>query len=230
MVQALTSIFVLCALVSGSIGIPPGSAASYCVDLTTGKTSVLPGDTSDVLWTTKPASNGGRCNLQGVLRITPPEWAKSVSFHMAFEKSSKFSFNIGDSPTNNGWSGDSHTTVYDAEIHSSHNNLYVYRSDVGGSSLVTSSDAVKTAMLIRLSKNQMYSTNYEGFNYYKQDKGLFAFDTMYMGLNRVVGSKYRTGQGLCSVCIYFLKESVQDLHGPKIISPVLGKFPRSPAE
>ena len=95
---------------------------------------------------------------------------------------------------------------------------------------MTSSDAVKTAMLIRLSKMQMYATNYEGYNYYTQDEGLFAFDTMYMGLNRVVksisgpASTSRTGQGLCSVCIYFLKETVKDLHGPGGVKPVVGDF------
>ena len=123
--------------------------------------------------------------------------------------------------------GDSGTTHYDAEIHSYNNYLKAYRSDVGGSSLITSTTSVKTAMLIRLSKMQMYATNYEGYNYYKQDKGLFAFDMMYMGLNRVVKSIYgppsagRRGRGLCSVCIYFLKETVRDLHGPRVlISPV----------
>ena len=119
--------------------------------------------------------------------------------------------------------GDSGTTVYDSEIHSYNNYLKVYRSDVGGSSLITSTNSVKTAMLIRLSKKQMYVTNYEGFNYYKQDKGLFAYNTMYMGLNRVVKSIYgnpsggRTGRGLCSVCIYFLKNTVRDLHGRRVL-------------
>ena len=77
---------------------------------------------------------------------------------------------------------------------------------------MTSSYAVKTAMLIRLSKMQMYATNYEGYNYYKQDEGL------YIGVNRVVKSIYGysgcTGRGLCSVCIYFLKDTVKDLHVP----------------
>ena len=126
--------------------------------------------------------------------------------------------------------GDSSTTLYDAEIHSYYNYLKVYRSDVGGSSLMTSTTSVKTAMLIRLSKKQMYVTNYEGFNYYKQDSGLFAFDAMYMGLNRVVGNIYgspsmsRTGRGLCSVCIYFLKDTVKDLHGPTVVKQVVGDF------
>ncbi len=82
---------------------PLGPAASFCVDLTTGKTSVLPGNTVDVMWTNKPTSDGGRCSLRGVLKITPPKWAQSVSYHMAFEKSTRYSFNIGDSLTNNAW-------------------------------------------------------------------------------------------------------------------------------
>ena len=50
-----------------------------------------------------PTSDGGRCNLRGVLQITPPKWAQSVSYHMAAENSTLFSLNIGDSLTNNAW-------------------------------------------------------------------------------------------------------------------------------
>ena len=50
-----------------------------------------------------PTSDGGRYNLRGVLKITPPKWAQSVSYHMAVENSTLFSLNIGDSLTNNAW-------------------------------------------------------------------------------------------------------------------------------
>ena len=56
-----------------------------------------------MIWTSKPTSDGGRCNLRGVLKITPPKWAQSVSYHMAFERPTRYSFNIGDSITNNAW-------------------------------------------------------------------------------------------------------------------------------
>ena len=82
---------------------PLGPAASFCVDLTTGKTSVLPGNTVDVMWTNKPTSDGGRCSLRGVLKITPPKWAQSVSYHMTVKNSTVHSFNIGDPLTNNAW-------------------------------------------------------------------------------------------------------------------------------
>ena len=85
------------------IALHSGPSEAYCVDMTTGKTSVLPGNTDDIMWTKKQTSNGERCSLQGVLKITPPCWARSVSFHMTFEKSKEYSFNIGDSPTNDGW-------------------------------------------------------------------------------------------------------------------------------
>ena len=56
-----------------------------------------------MIWTSKPTSDGGRCNLRGVLKITPPKWAQSVSYHLAFERPTRYSFNIGDSLTNNAW-------------------------------------------------------------------------------------------------------------------------------
>ena len=115
--------------------------------------------------------------------------------------------------------GDSSTTHYDAEIHSYNTGMYVFKNDYQGSDILEARAPVKSAMLIRLSKFQMYATNYEGYNYYNQSEGLFVFDTMYMGLNRVVDSSRwssrRTGRGLCSVCIYFLKDSVASLHAPR---------------
>ena len=111
--------------------------------------------------------------------------------------------------------GDSSTTHYDAEIHSYNSGMYAFENDYQGSDNLEASPSVKSAMLIRLSKFQMYATNYEGYNYYNAHKGLFAFDTMYLGLNRVVGSSSRSGRGMCSVCIYFLKESTASLHDPR---------------
>ena len=110
------------------------------------------------------------------------------------------------------------TYVLNAEIHSYNNYLKAYRSAVGGNNLIKLSRSVKKKLLIRLSTRQMFVTNHEGFNYYKEDSGLFAFNTMYMGLNRVVDNIYgppiagRTGRGLCSVCISFMNKSVSDLH------------------
>ena len=48
-------------------------------------------------------SNGGRCNLRGVLKIALPKWPQSVSYHMAVDNSTLFSLNIDESLTNNAW-------------------------------------------------------------------------------------------------------------------------------
>ena len=34
-------------------------------------------------------SDAGRCHLRGVVKITPPKWARSVSYHMAVENSTR---------------------------------------------------------------------------------------------------------------------------------------------
>ena len=44
-----------------------------------------------------------------MLKITPPKWAQSVSYHMAFERPTRYSFNIGDSLTNNAWGKNKHS-------------------------------------------------------------------------------------------------------------------------
>ena len=115
---------------------------------------------------------------------------------------------------------------YEAEIRGYNKYLMVdHEQFADGSSVKIHSPTIKTAMLIRLSKQQMSVTNYYGYNIYRQDPGLFKFDTMYMGLNRVIQSSNtnptdgRTGRGLCSVCIYFLKETARDLYSTPVLPP-----------
>ena len=111
--------------------------------------------------------------------------------------------------------GDYLSTLYDAEIHAVGSTMRVYRSDVGGSGLLaTLTNTVKNDMSVRLAKNEMYETNYAGSNVYLKDKGLFYFDTMYMGLNRVVYTKAnnRVGTGLCSVSITFSASGIPNTY------------------
>ena len=107
------------------------------------------------------------------------------------------------------------TTLYDAEIHALGSTMRVYRSDVGGSGLLAAlTKTVKNEMSIRLARDEMYATNYAGSNVYLKDKGLFYFDTMYMGLNRVVYTKVnnRVGTGLCSVTIEFSADGIPNIY------------------
>jgi len=88
------------AIFPGQTFLAGGSSSAYCVDLR--RHYVLPGNTAGVKWIKKPTSSGEPCNLQGVLKITPPSWAKSVSFNMTLEKSNRDPFNIVDSSRNFG--------------------------------------------------------------------------------------------------------------------------------
>ena len=45
-------------------------------------------------------SDGGRCNLRGVLNITLPKWPQPVSYHMAIDNSTLFSWEGG---SKEGW-------------------------------------------------------------------------------------------------------------------------------
>lgn len=61
------------------------------------------------------------------LRFDPESDKKIARFDLAFgENLSGFTFNIGDSPSNNAYGGDSGTTSNSAEIHSNDNRFYVW--------------------------------------------------------------------------------------------------------
>ena len=69
------------------------------------------------------------CSGEGVLKLKfEPDGTKKIA-RLDFELGnivSGFTFNIGDSPTNNGYGGDSGTTSNSAEIHSNDNRFYVW--------------------------------------------------------------------------------------------------------
>ena len=69
------------------------------------------------------------CSGQGVLKLKfdSTNRQRVARFDLEFgETISGFTFNIGDSPTNNGYGGDSGTTSNSAEIHSNDNRFYVW--------------------------------------------------------------------------------------------------------
>ncbi|KAI0233677.1 hypothetical protein LSAT2_016079 [Lamellibrachia satsuma] len=185
---------------------------AFCVDLTSGKKEALPGDGEWVKWLKKPNSNGGRCNLQGVLKIIPSKWVKSVSVHMTFENPWKYSFHLGDSSKNRGWGSYADGSHTNAETFGYGANLNAYRNKWHSSTKIFSKlGGIYSTMLINIAHHKMYATNYRGYHVKLSDSGLFSYttDNIYLGVNRVIdnynGSPYngRDGSGLCSVCIYF---------------------------
>ena len=68
-----------------------------------------------------------------------------------------------------------------------------------------------------MSKNQLCIYNGNGGLIYKQNKCLFAFNQMFLGLNRVIhynmggASGGRVGTGLCEVCGYWSNKKVSQM-------------------
>jgi hypothetical protein len=68
------------------------------------------------------------CTAQGVLRLTFDPMGDRQILRLDLTMGAQvqgFTFNIGDSPTNNGYGGDGGTTSNSAEIHSNDNRFYV---------------------------------------------------------------------------------------------------------
>ena len=116
-------------------------------------------------------------------------------------------------------------------MHSIGNNLYVYQSDIGGNVGEITNGAVQNYLMVRLSRHQLLTDNFQVASSYRTGKGYFAFDTMYFGFNRVVQradgapSGRRFGEGLCSLCISFNYETTAQLRGKKVMPSEADRMP-----
>lgn len=147
-----------------------------------------------------------------VLEVDMQSWGR-MQVSANAKASSLYTFHIGDSPTNNGWAGDAGTTQYDAEMHLYDNSLFVYRNDLGGSSLAGSmGDAIPGAVgsfctvvadqamvWYGTPSGASQSTRYLGLS----DPFLFrphmGDQKLFVGINRTVGSAARTGSAIGGV-------------------------------
>lgn len=144
---------------------------------------------------------------------------------------SGFTFNIGDSPTNNGYGGDSGTTSNSAEIHSNENRFYVWLNTkyCGETllhrveySLFQSGDKVTIFVSderVEVLNNRDYQEVFRGpylYNLNDQNVTCNCFDTLcypsakpdkeiYLGINRVIGGTFRPGVGLCRAKVSWLQ-------------------------
>lgn len=131
-----------------------------------------------------------------------------------------WSLNIGDSPTNDGYGGDSASNSNDAELQILNNTLSVYASDYGQSKLIRSEPGIVPTTS---SRNIRFKISNNKVEYWKNkdqstkktvtNSNLFAFDgrndaegpedyKLYLGINRVIGGTARTGTGIRLVDIY----------------------------
>ncbi|CAL1525900.1 unnamed protein product [Lymnaea stagnalis] len=167
---------------------------------------------------------GTDCSTRGVLKITLPQDDASkrrVVLDMEFENPTGWTFNLGDSSTNNGYAGDSSSQSRDAEVHGNTNSLLGYLSDNGGSGqafnipnlysnhltlLVGDEILVWTADQDPTKTNFFSSPGWYALNGQPDYEGPVNYD-LYLGINKVIsGGNYngRVGSGLCRVGIKFL--------------------------
>lgn len=169
-----------------------------------------------------PGSGDCTCDRQAVLKLNfQHENRKRLLINMTFEKSEGFTFNLGDSDTNNGWAGDGATQYNDAEVHSVDNTLQFYGRDIrpglSHGKIHIEGDFVgvqpNTKLYLDVKDETVRVSNGQNFihvqsNWFFQLSGQpdpqgIEYD-LYLGLNRVIDGNYRSGVGLCHVTIQFL--------------------------
>merc|ERR1711974_109683 len=136
-----------------------------------------------------------------------------------------FTFNLGDSVTNNAWGGDSSSTEYDAEIHNyGSGSFIIYKNDKAVASgdpqysyIVQNSYSTRLSLIVRDGRVQWVSDT--AFDFLRDDVNLFGLNgqtddsqggnvanyDLYLGLNKVVqAGSNRIGTGLCKAAIKLL--------------------------
>ncbi|CAL1525895.1 unnamed protein product [Lymnaea stagnalis] len=167
---------------------------------------------------------GSACSTRGVLKITLSKDdvnKRRLVLDFDFENPSEWTFNLGDSRTNNGWAGDASSQSRDAEVQGNTNAILGHFSDNGGSGLAFNiQDLYRNHLtlvagdehLVWIADNDPTKTNYfsspgwYALNGQSDHEGPVNYD-LYLGINRVIsGGNYdgRVGSGLCRVGIKFL--------------------------
>lgn len=176
--------------------------------------------------TVQEALLGEGCSTRGTLKISLASASqdpgrRAVLIDLFFNNSRGFSFNLGDSRTNNGYDGDAGTTQYDTEIHTvSNNGFRIYPGDKVAAAqqtptTVLNAFSTRLTLIVRDGKVQWVSDT--AFNYLEgsgifglngqtddvEARGVANYD-LYLGLNKVVYGWSRMGSGLCKAAIRFL--------------------------
>nr|KAG5690529.1 hypothetical protein BaRGS_014662 [Batillaria attramentaria] len=142
----------------------------------------------------------------GVLKLTfNNSTRKRAEIFMRFSNSTDWSFNVGDSSTNNGWGGDAATQDSDAEVHSRSRTILFYGKGIPGSwygHLYSGQDFIDDAVTLNVADELAVANNGNDllyFNTYKtfalngqaDSEGPINYD-VYLGMNRVIAGSYRS--------------------------------------
>ncbi|MEM9556596.1 MAG: hypothetical protein AAGC60_20220 [Acidobacteriota bacterium] len=150
---------------------------------------------------------------------------RSMTVRYEICNSSGWTWNVGDSPTNNGFGGDAASTQHDAEAQALNGTLSVYKSDIGGGGLTCQfagpPNPVGCITQEFLVRNDYFEFDSNTASSFPRDvcggPALFDFpaydeadsedptglyeDKIYVGLNRTVGSSGRSGSGIQRACV-----------------------------
>eukprot|EP00745_Piridium_sociabile_P023751 TRINITY_DN37093_c0_g2_i1.p1 TRINITY_DN37093_c0_g2~~TRINITY_DN37093_c0_g2_i1.p1 ORF type:complete len:239 (+),score=41.65 TRINITY_DN37093_c0_g2_i1:61-777(+) len=195
----------------------------FDVNLRNGVTSALP---AGVTWHSSLTGNqeACTCDRQGVLKLTFGPSRVRAEINMTFEGSEGWTFNLGDSVTNNGYAGDGGTQSNDAEVHSLADAILFYGRDRAPPATGSHGLLLRRAdflgrppysrLTLHVSDGLTTADNGQDF-LYVHSPHLFALQgqsdaspggvnrDVYLAMNRVVGGAYRSGKGLCGVKVTF---------------------------
>ncbi|CAF0780543.1 unnamed protein product [Rotaria sp. Silwood1] len=181
-----------------------------------------------------PNADIRECTAQGVIRLTfdPSGLRRIARFDLSMGSQIQgFTFNIGDSPTNNGYGGDGGTTSNSAEIHSNDNRFYIWaNTKICGDTLLLRIDynviEPYDNITIFVSNERIELTNHRSYHQIVYSPYLYAlakqnvtcncFDSLcypgvqpdndvYFSINRVIGGTYRPGIGVCNAYVNWIQ-------------------------
>ncbi|CAF2891295.1 unnamed protein product [Rotaria sp. Silwood2] len=181
-----------------------------------------------------PNADIRECTAQGVVRLTfdPYGLRRIARFDLNMGSQIQgFTFNIGDSSTNNGFGGDGGTTSNSAEIHSNDNRFYIWaNTKICGDTLLLKMDynviEPYDNITILVSNERIELTNHRLYHQVLHSPYLYAlakqnvtcncFDSVcypgiqpdndvYFGINRVIGGTYRPGIGVCNAHVNWIQ-------------------------
>lgn len=190
------------------------------VDLRSGSVQGSVTSSEGFQWVNKPPENpcNDECDLRGLLKITfDNSTRKHLQINMTFDTDpSGFTFNIGDSISNDGYAGDYGDQSNDAEVHSLGRTILFYGKEIRpylSYGLLYQRDNFITQQ-VKVDIMDELAAAHNGHDYLLVNSfKMFALngqadatgpvnDDIYLALNRVVtGRPDRYGNGLCKVSI-----------------------------
>ena len=197
------------------------------VDLTSGKYKLASQSQTTLSWIVLPTSPAGKCTRQGVMKATFPRPRQGrqqcrLKFDLYLQKGkSGFTFDIGDSPTVNGYGGDAGTTSNAAEVHTLNNNFLIFSNNYPGYldyandaklQVENAADAITNFVTITIGDELVEFDNHRGVQRRYESSHLFTLNgqpttygpinyDIYFSMNRVISRSSRSGTGLCKVII-----------------------------